>query len=58
MAQNNNRPQGEQDLNEILRLRREKFENFKSEGKDPFVITKYDVRRNGTFFCKFHSKLF
>ena len=37
MAQNN------QDLNEILRLRREKFENFKAEGKDPFVITKYDV---------------
>ena len=42
MAQNN-RPQGEQDLNEILRLRREKFENLKAEGKDPFVITKYDV---------------
>ena len=44
MAQNNqpqNAPQ--QDLNEILRLRREKFENFKAEGKDPFVITKYDV---------------
>jgi len=41
MAQNN-QPQA-QDLNEILRLRREKFENFKAEGKDPFVITKYDV---------------
>ena len=39
----NNKPQGEQNLNEILRLRREKFENFKAEGKDPFVITKYDV---------------
>ena len=42
MAQNN-KPQAGQDLNEILRLRREKFENFKAEGKDPFVITKYDV---------------
>ena len=34
MAQNNqpqNAPQ--QDLNEILRLRREKFENFKAENK-------------------------
>mgnify|MGYP003312042369 CR=1 FL=1 len=41
MAQNT-QPQT-QDLNEILRLRREKFENFKAEGKDPFVITKYDV---------------
>ena len=39
----NNKPQGEQNLNEILILRREKFENFKAEGKDPFVITKYDV---------------
>ena len=43
MAQNNNRPQGEKELNEILKLRREKFENFKAEGKDPFVITKFDV---------------
>ena len=42
MAQEN-RPQGSQDLNEILRLRRAKFDNFKAEGKDPFVITKYDV---------------
>ena len=30
MTQNNNRPQGEQNLNEILKLRREKFENFKA----------------------------
>ena len=36
-------PQGEQDLNEILRLRREKLNNLQAEGKDPFVITKYDV---------------
>ncbi len=42
MAQNN-QPQGEKDLNEILKLRREKFNNFQAEGKDPFVITKYDV---------------
>ena len=42
MAQNN-QPHGEKDLNEILKLRREKFNNFQAEGKDPFVITKYDV---------------
>ena len=42
MAQNN-QPQGEKDLNENLKLRREKFNNFQAEGKDPFVITKYDV---------------
>ena len=33
----------EVDLNEILKVRREKLANLKSEGKDPFKITKYDV---------------
>ena len=32
-----------QNLNEILRLRREKLTNLQNAGKDPFVITKYDV---------------
>ncbi|MBQ9472129.1 MAG: lysine--tRNA ligase, partial [Ruminococcus sp.] len=32
----------EQNLNEILRLRREKLANLQSAGKDPFVITKFD----------------
>ena len=32
----------EQNLNEILRLRREKLTNLQQAGKDPFVITKFD----------------
>ena len=32
----------EQNLNEILRLRREKLAALQQAGKDPFVITKYD----------------
>ena len=32
----------EQNLNEILRLRREKLAALQEAGKDPFVITKYD----------------
>ena len=32
----------EQNLNEILRLRREKLANLQEAGKDPFVITKFD----------------
>ena len=32
-----------QDINALLKVRREKLENLQSEGKDPFVITKYDV---------------
>ncbi|MCC8017941.1 MAG: lysine--tRNA ligase, partial [Lachnospiraceae bacterium] len=33
----------EQDLNQILRNRREKLKNLQEAGKDPFQITKYDV---------------
>ena len=32
-----------QDLNQVLQLRREKFEELRAQGKDPYTITKYDV---------------
>ena len=32
-----------EELNEILRVRREKLANLQSDGNDPFAITKYDV---------------
>ena len=32
----------QQDLNELLRIRREKLQTLQEAGKDPFVITKYD----------------
>lgn len=32
----------EQDLNQLLKVRREKLENLQAAGKDPFKITKYD----------------
>ena len=41
MAQNNT-ANTEQDLNEILRLRREKLAALKSAGNDPYTVTKYD----------------
>ncbi|MCH5267008.1 MAG: lysine--tRNA ligase, partial [Lachnospiraceae bacterium] len=37
------KPQQEQDVNQLLKVRREKLDNLQAEGKDPFVITKYDV---------------
>ena len=40
--QNNQQPK-EQDLNQLLKVRREKLANLQEAGKDPFVITKYDV---------------
>ncbi len=41
MADENN--QEIQNLGEQIRIRREKLANMQAEGKDPFVITKYDV---------------
>ena len=43
MAGQQKKPQGEQDLNQLLKVRREKLANLQSEGKNPFEITKYDV---------------
>lgn len=40
---NNQQNQPEQNLNELLRIRREKLSDLQNAGKDPFVITKYDV---------------
>ncbi|MCT4599163.1 MAG: lysine--tRNA ligase [Vallitalea sp.] len=33
----------EQDLNELLKIRRDKLEQLQSKGKDPFQLTKFDV---------------
>ena len=41
--ENNNTPAVQQDLNEILRVRREKLAELQANGKDPFQITKYDA---------------
>ena len=41
-AQNNNQQNQEQDLNQILKARREKLANLQAAGKDPFVVTKYE----------------
>ncbi|MBQ4316829.1 MAG: lysine--tRNA ligase, partial [Clostridia bacterium] len=41
---NNNAPQNnEANLGDLLAVRRQKLQDLRAEGKDPFVITKYDV---------------
>ena len=35
-------------MSELLRIRREKLTNLQSAGKDPFVITRYDVTHHST----------
>ncbi len=47
MAENNTKVQ-EQDLNQLLKVRREKLANLQEAGKDPFQITKYDVTHHST----------
>lgn len=39
---NNPAPQTQEDLNEILRVRREKLANLQAEGNDPFTQTKFE----------------
>ncbi len=50
MSEQNNKPQQpqEQDLNQLLKVRREKLAALQEAGKDPFQITKYDVTHHST----------
>lgn len=45
MAEQNgqNRQEKQQDINQLLKVRREKLTELQEMGRDPFVITKYDV---------------
>ena len=41
MSENNNMEQ-EQDLNQLMIVRRDKLNKLKEEGKDPYKITKFN----------------
>lgn len=43
MSEQNQQKKEEQDLNQLLKVRREKLSELQANGKDPFVITKFDV---------------
>lgn len=43
MAEQNQQKKEEQDLNQLLKVRREKLAELQESGKDPFRITKFDV---------------
>ena len=38
----------EQDVNQLRKVRREKLADLQSNGKNPFEITKYDVKARKT----------
>ncbi len=43
MAEQNNNQNQVQDVNQLLKVRRDKLADLQERGKDPFQITKYDV---------------
>ncbi len=43
MAQQQNQIQTQEDISQLLKVRREKLSQLQESGKDPFQITKYDV---------------
>ena len=40
--ENKNNQEATQDVNQLLKVRREKLANLQEAGRDPFQITKYD----------------
>ena len=42
MQENENMQEQEIDMNQLMKVRREKLEKLKQEGKNPFEITKFN----------------
>ena len=56
MGDNKNQQQ-EPDINQLRKVRREKLADLQAAGKDPFVITKYDVTHHTTECAEVYNKL-
>lgn len=48
MAGQNNQQAPEQNISELLKVKRQKLADLQAAGKDPFTITKYDVTHHST----------
>ncbi|MCQ2495721.1 MAG: lysine--tRNA ligase, partial [Lachnospiraceae bacterium] len=58
MAENNkNQNPAEQDIGQLLKVRREKLANLQAAGKDPFKITKYDQTHHSTDAKSLYTEL-
>ncbi len=55
--ENNTQVSEEQDIGQLLKVRREKLAGLQEAGKDPFVITKYDVTYHAADCDKEYSEL-
>ena len=48
MSEEKNLPQKEQDISQLLQVRREKLSALQERGRDPFRITKFDVTHHSS----------
>ena len=59
MAEQNKKQKGQeqvQDVNQLLKVRREKLAALQEAGKDPFQITKYDVTHHSSDVKELYTK--
>lgn len=52
-----NKSQNQQDINTLLKVRREKLDTLQNEGKNPFAITKYDVSHHSQEIKEHYDEL-
>ena len=57
MAEQKNVQQQEQDIHQLLKVRREKLKDLQERGKDPFQITKFDVTHHSTDIRENYAEL-
>ena len=57
MADTQNTNVQEQDIHQLLKVKREKLANLQQAGKDPFQITKYDVTHHSTDIKNYFEEL-
>ena len=60
MAEQNKKQKGQeqvQDVNQLLKVRREKLAALQEAGKDPFQITKYDVTHHSSDVKELYTKI-
>ncbi len=57
MAEQKKENAPEQDQNQVIKNRREKLKNLQEAGKDPFLITKYDVTHHSEDIRDHYDKL-
>lgn len=57
VQRNNGQASAEKDLNEVLKIRREKLANLQAEGENPFDVTKFDQKFHTTDITENYAEM-